>query len=221
MKKRTTKKESQVDVIGAKPDDVTRVRQCLKELGRSQAWLAKEAGLSLIMVNSFLNGKKNLSSAAGDRIMLVINAAFSEKKVAGLDEKVTDLEKDAADQVQHDYDALVDVRKAIGSKNTVLSAREALISLAGPPRDPAAYEVWKARQVELHEAAEELPHAKEWIKHIEEQRDNLLKQISGLEREVSLLKEIKSHSDEMISLYAGLVKRLKKQLSDAGLEPTE
>jgi hypothetical protein len=234
MKKRTTKKEAAVEVLGSLPDDAARVRQCLKDLGRPQAWLAKEAGLSLIMVNSFLNGKKNLSPAASDRVMAIINAGFSEKRAAD-SPRLTSEDAQAqqqseseiprsqvnmlevfdglSDDVKQDYENIADLRKAIDS-SSLFHKRDVFFDMMGPPRDPDRYKAWKARQMELHAAADELPIAKAWIRAMEKRRDALQERVSHLE-------QIQALNEELVALYKGVVDRLKKQLLDSGITPTD
>jgi hypothetical protein len=223
MKKRATKAAS-VDVLGNLPDDAIRVRQCLKELGKSQTWLAQEANLSLIMVNSFLNGRKKLSPSASERVARVINAGFDQKNAADrprlsaeqaarLRQQANRTLNEPLDEVEHQYYAFLDLRSAV-DPDGVLTVQEALVALGGPPLHPVAYEAWKAKQIEVHTAAKELPLAKAWIKRLEGQRSDLQKQIS-------LLEQINSKNDEVVSLYQGLAERLKKQLLDAGITPVE
>jgi hypothetical protein len=170
------------------------------------------------MVNSFLNGKKKLSPAASDRVMLALNAGFAEKKDADesrqADAPLGDLVDESLDVAElGQYEAFADVRKAFDSSFGFLSAREAPIILGGPPRDPVKYKAWKAKQIELLSSAKELPIAKTWIKHLEQQR-------SHFQKEILLLEQVKSSRDEVVFLYQGLVERSKKQLQDAGITPT-
>jgi predicted nucleotide-binding protein (sugar kinase/HSP70/actin superfamily) len=203
MKKRTATKETPVDLLGGKPDDARWVRRCLKELGQSQAWLAKEAGLSLIMVNSFLNGKKNLSPSASSRVMRAITDAQHE---------LPRLSPEAAARIR--TKANKSLTEASDSSKKYSSNLELLAVLAGPPRDPAAYRAWEAKQIEIHAAAEELPVAKGWIKEIERRNSDLNKQVETLE-------QIRANGEELVGLYRGVISRLKQQLQDAGITPAE
>jgi hypothetical protein len=49
---------------------------------------------------------------------------------------------------------------------------------------------------------------------MEKRRDDLQERVSHLE-------QIQSLNEELVALYKGLVDRLKKQLIDAGLTPTD
>jgi transcriptional regulator with XRE-family HTH domain len=222
MKKRATKAVP-VDVLGNLSDDAVRVRQCLNELGWSQARLADKVGLSLVMISAFLNGKKRLSPAASDRVMTEIAAGFDDKKAAdkprispeqavSIRERATKLIDEIPEEV-HQYQAFLDVRNAVDPFGE-FSAREALISLGGPPRDPVAYEAWKAKQLELHAAAKELPVAKAWIAHQD-------KRVAALMKTEAVQKEIISNLKEIAALREGQVNRLRQQLRDAGIAPTD
>jgi hypothetical protein len=176
------------------------------------------------MVNSFLNGKKNLSPAANRRVMGAIDGDFEKKKVednipitaealAQHPRLAAQVAKEFNTQFLHEVKSFIDLRKAV-DPNNLLDEHEARITLAGPPRDLMAYRAWKAKQIEIHAAADELPTAKAWIKEMEKRRDDLQERVSHLE-------QIQSLNEELVALYKGLVDRLKKQLIDAGLTPTD
>jgi hypothetical protein len=95
--KKGTKKTELAPLLGEAAQDRRRVRECLTELGWPQARLAKEANLSLIMVRSFLNGTRNLSLAAGRRVLSAIGKGYEEKRVIeeALQVAASDLEKKA------------------------------------------------------------------------------------------------------------------------------
>jgi len=224
MKKRATKAVP-VDVLGNLPDDAAWVRRCLKESGKSQAQLADKAGLSLVMVNAYLNEKRKLSLAASKRVLAALNLFSAEKDAADkprlsaedaarirqqADKLLEDYER--PDEV-HEYYAFLDLRNAV-DPDGLLSAHEALVALGGPPREAVAYEAWKAKQIELHAAAKELPFAKAWIRHQD-------KRVAALTETEAVQKEIISNLKEIAALREGQVNRLRQQLLDAGITPTD
>ena len=84
------------------------------------------------------------------------------------------------------------------------------LKLLAVPRDPAKYEEWKARNA-----------GKQYDYDERARNAELEKELSHLREINSNLEKIKSNSDEIISLYGGYVERLKKQLRDAGITPTD
>lgn len=198
MKQKRTKAEEPTGPLGVRSDDIAQVRRALDQLGWSQTRLAEETRLSQPMINAFLNGKRKLSVAATDRVLSALRIATLEHK--------------AAAELQNAYGGYTDVHRAVRPKDA-RTERDLFIGLAGPPpRDSAAYEEWKTRQVEIFTAAGELPAAKARIAGLEHE-------LAVSQERVSFLEQIKANSDEIMGLYQGLIERLKKQIRDAGMTP--
>jgi hypothetical protein len=212
MKKKTAKAAPKAVVLGALPGDTARVRQSLSELGWPQSRLARESGLSLIMVNSFINGNRRLSFAASDRVLDAIRRGFDKKKADDEARKTIDrdVESKAMEKVFGDADGLKNLR-----------ALAAVGELQGPPRDPVAYRAWKARQLELLSASDDLRAERARNAELEKELSAQRVRTTDLEKEISLLERIKSNSEELVSLYQAQVGRLKQQLLGAGITPND
>jgi transcriptional regulator with XRE-family HTH domain len=223
MKKKTEKTPRGLG-LGALKTDAGAIDGFMKKLGVTEAWLAEKTGLSQQYINRLRNGKqKNASPAATDRIIDALQCAWDAKEAADkprltpeaaarIRQRAAELLGEIPDEV-HEYYAFLDLRNAV-DPDGLLSAREALISLGGPPRDPVAYEAWKAKQIELHAAAKELPVAKTWIRHQD-------KRVAALTETEAVQKEIISNLKEIAALREGQVNRLRQQLLDAGITPTD
>jgi len=235
MNSRELKKTPRGKGLGALETDATELKRHMDRLGLTQAQLAKAANISQPQISRVLRGEQKLSAASTDRVMDVLLSLEKKREAEAPQASGTDPQKKfftlSSYLTSEDYESPADkqARELDDYSHVIETAafgdeqlkRDLYEFMAGPPRNRDAYEQWKSKATMILMGARFAPKWFYRIKEKDKELSDLRDMVSGLEKQITALKEMNTANKKIESLYEKWVELLQKQLRDAGLEPVD
>lgn len=209
-------------------DDVSAIRQFMKDLDWTQERLANESGLSLPTIKLFLTGKRKLSAAASDRVVGALQAGHVAKNASdgAMRSALPRLSPEAAERIrakanaslsEHDLPA---VQRLTFEQALQMPLHEVIDAVTNEIESSPLSLLWSLGQsvaledrraaITAQVTADPRVHiagAKEWIRHVEKQRDDLKGEL------VEVRRELLAANEELLETYRRVV-GLEKELAE-------